>query len=119
MNTKSIGDWGEDWAAKHLQGHGYRIVALRYRTRHGEIDIIAADLEYIIFIEVKTRRDNRFSEAREAVSPRKIEKIKQTAALWLAENETELQPRFDVIELYAPLGEQTANPTIRHWEDAF
>ena len=116
---KRIGDWGESVAAAYLREHGYEIVAAGYRTRYGEIDLIAKNAAYLIFVEVKTRKNADFSLAREAISRRKIEKLRRTAALWLSENETRLQPRFDVIELYAPQGERTARPEILHMEDAF
>jgi len=117
--AKKIGDWGEGVAARYLQRCGYEIVATGYRSRYGEIDLIVRDAQYLLFVEVKTRRSAHFAEAREAVDFRKMEKIRQTAELYLSEHETELQPRFDVIELYAPQGEHTLRPEIFHLEDAF
>jgi len=119
MKQKRVGDWGEAVAASYLRERGYEILAAGYRTRYGEIDLIAADAAFLIFVEVKTRKDADFALAREAVDARKRAKIRRTAEMFLIENETELQPRFDVIELYAPRGEQTARPEILHMEDAF
>jgi len=119
MEKKKIGDWGEEQAAAYLRRKGYRIVSTGYRSRFGEIDLIAADSHFVIFVEVKTRKDDRFAQAREAVDRRKIERIIKTAGLWLTKNETRLQPRFDVIELYAPQGIDSKNPKISHLEDAF
>jgi len=117
--AKTIGDWGEDVAARHLQARGYEIVRRGYRSRYGEIDLIAQDATYLAFVEVKTRKSAHFSEAREAISRSKIRKLRQTAEMFLIEYETELQPRFDVIEIYAPRGVLTAEPEILHLEDAF
>ena len=116
---KRIGDWGETYAADYLRVYGYRILETGYRTRYGEIDLIAVDEAFVVFAEVKTRKDARFAEAREFVDARKIERIRQTAEMWLLEHETELQPRFDVIEIYAPAGADTVEPKIQHLEDAF
>lgn len=102
-----------------LQESGYEIVARTYRSRYGEIDLIARDASYLVFVEVKTRKSAHFSEAREAVSRWKIQKLRQTAEMYLVEHETALQPRFDVIEIYAPQGTGTERPEILHLEDAF
>ena len=117
--TKRIGDWGEDVAARYLREQGYEIVAQGYRSRYGEIDLIARDAQYLAFVEVKTRKSAHFSEAREAISPSKIRKIRQTAEMYWLGHETDLQPRFDVIEIYAPQGVGTKEPEILHLEDAF
>ena len=119
MNQKRTGDWGEDQAAEYLQGKRYQIITRSYRSRYGEIDLIAADDVFIAFVEVKTRKDAGFAEAREFVDLRKMERIRATAEMWLSEHEIELQPRFDVIEIYAPFGADTKKPEIRHLEDAF
>jgi len=119
MNRKLIGAWGEAVAAAYLEAKGYQVIAVGYRTRYGEIDLIAVNRDFAAFVEVKTRKDAWFAEAREFVDARKMERIRATAEMWLAENETELQPRFDVIEIYAPRGVDTQGPKIQHLEDAF
>ena len=119
MKQKKIGTWGEAQAADYLRKQGYEILETGYRSRFGEIDLIAANAQFLAFVEVKTRKDKHFSLAREAIDRRKIERIRRTAALWLARREVELQPRFDVIEIYAPWGEKTSEPEITHLEDAF
>ena len=68
---------------------------------------------------MKLRTSSAYGEAKEFVDRRKQARIRLTAELWLSEHETNLQPRFDVIEVYAPNGEKTARPVIYHWEDAF
>ena len=113
------GAWGEALAAKYLQKKRYKIVATNYRSRFGEIDLIVADRKYLVFVEVKLRKSDQFANAHEFVDLRKQERIRTTAAYYLSEFSTQLQPRFDVIEIYAPQGAETKNPEINHWEDAF
>ncbi len=112
------GAWGEDAACGYLEGLGYRIVERNFRTRFGEIDIIAERGAYIVFAEVKSRKNARFAEAREFVTEAKQRKILTTAELWLSGHRTELQPRFDVIEVY---GEENSpvKPCIKLFENAF
>ena len=115
----SSGRWGEEQAARYLQLRGWRIVERNYRCRQGEIDLIAQKREALAFVEVKTRRDDGHGEAREFVTLAKQQRLRTAALLYLAEHESELQPRFDVIEVYAPQGRQTLFPKIRHIENAF
>ena len=114
-----LGAWGEALAAQYLRKKCYQIVACNYRCRFGEIDLIATTRKELVFVEVKLRKDDRFAQAREFVGEGKQRRLKMTAMLYLEQNETELQPRFDVIEIYAPEGLKTKNPTIYHWENAF
>lgn len=96
------------------------IVAANYRCRLGEIDLIAENRDYLVFVEVKLRKSAAFAEALEFVDRHKQERIRCTAELYLCEHpEQTKQPRFDVIEVYAPNGTQTKRPEIRHLEDAF
>lgn len=81
--------------------------------------MIAQNRRYVVFVEVKLRKSGRYGSAAEFVDTRKQERLRTTAALWLQSHETALQPRFDVIEIYAPEGEETIKPEIRHLEDAF
>ena len=118
METKALGDFGEERAARYLRRKGYRIVERNYRCRQGEIDIIAERREFLVFVEVKLRKDERFAEAREFVTAAKQRRILAAAQLWLAQHESERQPRFDVIEVYAPQGER-GPIRIEHIEDAF
>lgn len=114
-----LGPWGEQLAADYLRKKRYRIVACNYRCRLGEIDLICRDRRYLVFVEVKLRKNGAYGQAREFVGQKKQERLRATAALWLQENPTELQPRFDVIEIYAPDGIRTLKPEIVHLEDAF
>lgn len=116
---KLLGKWGETLAAEHLRKKGFRIVGMGYYSRFGEIDVIAEDRRYIVFCEVKLRKNADFGHAREFVDRRKQEKLISTARIWLSSNNCEKQPRFDVIEIYAPDGLKTARPEVIHIEDAF
>jgi len=113
------GAWGEALAAEYLRKKRYQTVAAGYRCRFGEIDLIVKDREYLVFVEVKLRKNNKFAGAAEYVDRRKQDRIRITASMYLSENPTKLQPRFDVVEIYAPEGAQTREPEIRHLEDAF
>ena len=113
------GAWGEALAAEYLQKRKYRIAAANYHCRYGEIDLIAFNSKYLVFVEVKLRKSSDFALALEHVDIRKQNKIRTTAEMYLSEYPTALQPRFDVIEIYAPDGIDTRKPKIHHLEDAF
>lgn len=113
------GAWGEALAAKYLQKKRYKVLATNYRTRFGEIDLIVCNRKNLVFVEVKLRKSNQFAEALEYVDRHKQDRIRTTAEIYLAEFPTTLQPRFDVIEIYAPQGTETLHPVVNHMEDAF
>jgi len=113
------GKWGEEIALEFLNKKNYLTVTTGFRSRFGEIDIIVKNKEFLVFVEVKTRKNAQFAYAREYVGREKQRKIISTAKYWLAIKPTKLQPRFDVIEIYAKHGEQTISPEILHIEDAF
>jgi len=119
MNPVKRGKWGEKIAREYLVKNGYIVVATGFRSRFGEIDIIAKNKEYLTFVEVKTRKNAAFASAGEYVGKAKQRKIITTARYWLARRPTGLQPRFDVIEIYAENGELTESPEIIHIENAF
>lgn len=114
-----LGAWGESLAAEYLRKKRYQLVAANYRCRFGEIDLIVSNRKYLVFVEVKLRKSGRFARAAEFVDYHKQNRLRTTAQMYLTENPTQLQPRFDVIEIYAPEGTATRNPEIHHLEDAF
>ena len=116
---KLSGAWGEALAAEFLRKKRYKIQAAGYSCKFGEIDLIVSDRKYLVFVEVKLRKSADFAKAMEYVDRRKQDRIRMTASIYLSRNPTNLQPRFDVIEIYAPEGTETAHPEIRHLEDAF
>lgn len=115
MNLGLFGLEGEERAAKYLKKQGYNIIVKNFQTRFGEIDIIAENKEYIVFVEVKARGENSIAEPREFVDLRKQRKIIKTAEIYLSENLTEKQPRFDVVEIK----KDKMKIHINHIENAF
>lgn len=114
-----MGAWGEARASEFLQNKGFLLVEKNYRSPYGEIDLIMEDDTYLIFVEVKLRKNSRFGTPAEAVTPKKQEKLRNTALLYLQNHEPGKQPRFDVIEIYAPKGMDTVPLPIHHIENAF
>ena len=119
QESRLLGRWGEALAADYLRKRGFRILEAGWRCRFGEIDLIAADRKYLCFVEVKLRKSAAYGGAGEFVDRRKQVKLRTTAELYLAQSPTQLQPRFDVIEIYAPQGMATPKPEIRHVPNAF
>ena len=117
--NNEAGAWGERVAAAYLRRRFYRIVETGYRSRFGEIDIIAKRGKYLVFVEVKLRKSDKFAEAKEFVDGGKQQRLISTAAMYLSQFKTEPLSRFDVIEIYAPDGVDTKHPIINHLEDAF
>lgn len=96
--TIELGQRGEQVAVDFLKNHGYNIISINYHTPLGEIDIIAKDKKTICFIEVKTRRTQRFGQPAEAVGVAKQRKISQAALMFLKQNRLLNSPsRFDLI----------------------
>lgn len=109
---RRFGNEAEHLAATFLKKKGYRIVAAQYRTRFGEIDLIAEHGNEIVFVEVKARRSNDFGYPEESVTPAKLEKIFLAAETYLRETRSEKTFRVDVIAIeYA--GDV---PKITHFE---
>lgn len=112
------GKKAEEMACRFLQSKGYEIIEQNYFSRFGEIDIIAQDAMYLVFAEVKARGGNSLAQPKESVTRSKQKKIIQTAKMYLAGHAVNLQPRFDVIEVYFP--EREGEPfKIRQLKNAF
>ena len=116
-DKKLLGDFGEEAVCRWMRRHGYRIEERNFSCRLGEVDIIARKDGCIVFTEVKLRKDAGHGQAREYVTPAKQRRVILAAELWLAKNPVELQPRFDVAEVYAPEGIRTKR--IIYIKDAF
>lgn len=117
--SRLLGRWGEMLAADYLRKKGFQLLGAGWRCRFGELDLIAADREYLCFVEVKLRKTSAYGSAGAFVDWRKQEKLRLAAQLYLLEHPTQLQPRFDVVEIYAPRGMKTEQPEIRYLENAF
>jgi putative endonuclease len=90
-------------AANYLAGHGYTILHRNYRSKSGEIDIIARQGDTLVFVEVKTRRTNTFGSPAAAVTARKQLQISRVAQEFLAkENLFDTDARFDVVSVFSP-----------------
>lgn len=98
--TQEIGNLGEDFVAQYIADKGYIISARNYRTKYGEIDIIAENNEEILFIEVKTRSTGAKALPQEFVNYPKKRRIFVTADIYLKHNGSGLNPRFDVAEVF-------------------
>ena len=95
---QKLGRWGENLAADYLSANGYQVVARNWRTRHGEIDLIARVGETIAFVEVKTRRGREYGLPEEALTPAKAERLQKLAQAYLMDhNLHDVDWRIDLI----------------------
>lgn len=83
MNLKTTGNYGEDLACGFLEKHGYKVLERNFRIRGGEIDIVAQDKDYLVFVEVKTRYSHEFGLPRESITPWKIKALLKTALFYI------------------------------------
>lgn len=115
MQKNIFGTKNEIIASNYLKAKGYEILEMNYKNKIGEIDIIAKDRDYIVFVEVKGRYSRKFGDPTEAVNYTKQQKIRAVASIYLMKNrKTEANCRFDVV---AVLGDNDAE--IRHIINAF
>lgn len=113
----ALGAYGEEVAAAYLCEQGYTLLERNFRCPLGEIDIIAKQRDYLVFVEVKTRRGIRFGVPQEAVGLQKQRQLIRVAQWYLKKpGGNRHQPRFDVIAILAPKGR---TPEVNHIEDAF
>ena len=122
-NTTSIGRFGENVACEHLKKQKFKILEQNYYASHNEIDIIAENKQYIIFVEVKTRScagtlDLNFGSPASAVTYSKQKRTLAAAQAYLIEHSNKKTPRLDVIEVYLDKTDKTVLK-INHIEDAF
>ena len=113
---QSLGKLGEDLACAELRRRGYAVLARRYRTRFGEIDIVCRHAGVLVFVEVKTRMGDRFGGGAEAVTPSKQRRVAQMAVDFLSRRRLHEQPcRFDVVAVSFERGQ----PRIEVYANAF
>ena len=117
-NPKLLGRWGERRCRRYLKRKGLKIISQNYICKLGEIDLIAAETNgAIVFVEVKTRRDEDFARAQDAVNYKKRVKLGRLAKFFLKTYKIKDKPyRFDVVAVV--LGEK-GPAEIRHYENAF
>lgn len=114
---QAIGAYGERLAARHLVEAGLVLLDRNWRSATGEIDIVARDGDTLVLCEVKTRRSPVYGAPAEAVTRRKVARLRRLAAEWLAE--TGVHPRdvrFDVVEVFSP---PAGPPRVAHLRGAF
>ena len=115
MQKNIFGKKNEIIAADYLKNKGYQILEMNYKNKIGEIDIVAKDKDYLVFVEVKARMSTAFGDPAEAVTLEKQKKIFMVAQLYLiTHGKTNANCRFDVI---AVIGDE--NRQIRHIQNAF
>lgn len=117
MNSKLVGAYGEQVAARHLRVNGYKILAANYYTGVGEIDIIAEKKNVICFIEVKTRKEGGMFSPADAVDHRKQENVKGSAAAYMNKYSLKNKMRYDIIEVI--VSDKNELQSINHIENAF
>lgn len=124
MNTREFGKLGEETAAEYLVSHGYHIIGQNVYVGHREVDIIAENDAFLVFVEVKTRRQlpdkaSPFGTPGEAVDSNKRAHLVSAAEEYLLKNGCEKSPRIDVIEVYvSPFSEEYKVCEVRHYENA-
>lgn len=116
-NAKVKGNKGEALVRDYFLNKGFDFCESNYYSRYGEIDIILENNEYIVFVEVKTRKKQNFCRGIEAVNKNKKIKIIKTAFVYLLNNLSKKQPRFDVAEVI--VNNKGTLETINHFENAF
>ncbi len=115
--TRDIGNNGEDIAAAYLESKDWIVLDRNYFFEKAEVDIVATDRNYIVFVEVKTRSGTYFGRPEEYVTPEKEKNIKKAAEAWIYERKMETAVvRFDIISIVQKGNEA---PEITHFEDAF
>jgi putative endonuclease len=116
MHRQQLGKSGEDLAVEELERRGYAILARRYRTRYGEIDIIAEDGETVVFVEVKARSSAEFGTAAEALTLWKQRRLTIMATDYIVRHAITHRPcRFDVVAI----DDVDSRPQITVYPNAF
>lgn len=114
---QQLGKIGEELAARELASRGYAVLARRYRTRHGEIDIVCEHHGTIVFVEVRARASAEFGRAAESVTDAKKRKVSAMAVDYLARNAIANRPcRFDVVAVDNAMG---PSPEVTVYANAF
>jgi putative endonuclease len=116
--NKSLGDRGEDAAARYLKRQGFHILERGYDSHLGELDIIAVDGRTVVFVEVKTRTSDDVGHPTEAIDDRKQRRMTQAALAYLKSKRLlQTAARFDVVAVTWP--KDVRKPTIDHYKNAF
>lgn len=119
MSGIKLGQWGEDLICDFYHKKGFTIVDKNWHTRYGELDIVVENEDFLVFVEVKTRKNKKFGDGFESVDELKQDKLTTTAELYMLEHPTTKNVRFDVVSVFAPRGVETKKPEILCLEAAF
>ena len=111
-----IGREGEEVARQYLEGLGYRVLHINWRSGHYELDIVARQLEWLVVVEVKTRDQRRIMEPEDAVDKAKIRRTVAAADAYVQTFDVDLPVRFDILSL---IKRSDGSYRIEHIEDAF
>jgi putative endonuclease len=112
-----LGRHGEDVAVEFLQRRGLVVLDRNWRCREGELDVVAVQAQRLVVCEVKTRSCARFGEPAEAVTPRKVLRVRRATQAWLAARGVPwCEIRFDVVSVLLEPGRPA---TVAHYEAAF
>lgn len=104
QDRQQLGNTGETAAAGYLEGRGYRILQRNYRNPMGEIDLVARDHKTLVFVEVKTRRSQRFGSAKTWVTEKKQRRLSLVALVYLKQTgQMNTRARFDVVTVDATM----------------
>jgi putative endonuclease len=113
---KNLGKLGEKLISKYLKEQGYQIIDQNYRTRYGEIDIVAKDGDFFVFVEVKTRTNRMFGFPEEAIDARKQHKLAVTAEHYLASHHL-YEKNYRIDSVAVEINEKDGKTQIRHEKD--
>lgn len=111
-----LGKWGEDVAVSYLQQLGYVILHRDWDYHHRDLDIVAMDNGTLVIVEVKTRKNEQFADADEAVTVQKVRSLSIAANAYVKRYNISLDIRFDIITV---VGQPSGTNEVRHVKDAF
>lgn len=117
LSRAELGALGEQLAVGHLTDAGLRVLDRNWRTRHGELDVVARDGDSLVFCEVKARRGTGYGAPAAAVTPAKQQRLRSLALQWLAAHDEHARDlRFDVVSVLVRPGRP---PEVTHLRGAF
>lgn len=117
-DRKTLGRWGEKCCEKYLKGKGLKTLARNYLCKAGELDLVMADSDgTVVFTEVKTRTDEKFSPTEDVITRPKKERMAKTARYFLMTHKIENRPcRFDFVTVVL---DKNGKESIKHYKSAF
>ena len=112
-----FGEFGENLAKNYLIKKGYKILSTRYKTKHGEIDIIAEYKNYLVFCEVKTRTNTNFGYPEESVNKEKLKKIAKTGYFYI--NEKNINKHFQIDVIGIQINKLKKKAKLNHYKNVY